>query len=208
MDEIIIGNIECPSIEHAADIAATAVYVDNSDELEDGNLSNDELLEDLAVMEYVAEDWLDSMGENEWAEKIGAKIQTLIGEDADELQTKLVEDAKTDALYGSIIFRAKLGKFDEKTASSGIKALPSNLLLAFNSNGLNFISGEVDASKKILASFGYVDIERWGGTRKKFSLLLHDVETGSNCSLLVTKCNGTAMSNYLLEMIEAIMETS
>ena len=34
---------------------ATAVYVDNSEEFDEDEFYNDELLNDLAVMEYVAE---------------------------------------------------------------------------------------------------------------------------------------------------------
>ena len=159
-------------------------------------------------MEYVAESWKNSLEENEWADKIGARIKTLIGQDTEELQNLIVENAKDDPLYGTIVFRCKLSSFDEKTAPPAIKALPSNLLLAFDSNGLRFLSGEVDASKDALASFGYVDIERWGGTRNKFSLKLHDPSTESKFSFLVSRCNGTAISNYLLEMIESIMESS
>ena len=209
IDEIIVGNITSGSMESVIETAATAVYVDNSEDFDDDEFpSNDELLDDLAVMEYVAESWRDSAKEDEWAEKISSSIKSLVGEDPEDLQNKLVEKSKSDAMYGSISFRAKISTFDEKTASPSIKALPSNVLLVFDSTGLRFLSGEVGASKTTLAKFGYADIERWGGTRNKFSLLLHDSTIDSKFSLLVTRCNGTAISNYLLEIIEAIMEVS
>ena len=101
VDEIIIGNITTPTVESAAETAAAAVYVDNSEDFEDDEIpSNDELLEDLAIMEYVAESWKNSLEENEWADKIGARIKTLIGQDTEELQNLIVENAKDDPLYG------------------------------------------------------------------------------------------------------------
>ena len=57
--------------ESVIETAATAVYVDNSEDFDDDEFpSNDELLDDLAVMEYVAESWRDSAKEDEWAENI------------------------------------------------------------------------------------------------------------------------------------------
>ena len=78
IDEIIVGNITSDSMESVIETAATAVYVDNSEDFDDDEFpSNDELLEDLAVMEYVAESWRDSAKEDEWAEKISSQHQVI-----------------------------------------------------------------------------------------------------------------------------------
>ena len=115
IDEIIIGNITSDSMESVIETAATAVCVDNSEEFDEDEFpSNDELLEDLAIMEYVAESWRDSAKEDEWAEKISSHIKSLVGEDPDDLQNKVVEKSKSDAMYGSISFRAKAKLFRRK----------------------------------------------------------------------------------------------
>ena len=44
----------------------------------------------------------------------------------------------------------------------------------FNSDGLHFVAVE---GREILRSFGYADIKRWGGSSRKFSLVIWDQDT-------------------------------
>lgn len=111
-------------------------------------------------------------------------------------------------MYGALIFSCSLISIEEKSAPAGMKSLPKLLKVAFDSDGCRFISGEAGASKTYLGQYGYVDICRWGGTSNKFSLQLWNADLDRTFSLMLGTNQGSAISNFLLEMIEEIMAHS
>lgn len=126
--------------------------------------------------------------------------------DADQLQDEILNIAVKDLCFGSVSFPVECISMDDKHAPSYMRSIPTHAVLLFDRNGLRFRSGEAGAAKKVLATFGYVDICRWGGTANKFSLQLWNAGTEQAFSCMYRTPQGTAISNYLLDMINAIME--
>jgi hypothetical protein len=53
-----------------------------------------------------------------------------------------------------------------------MSSFPDVLIVAFNSEGLHFINLE----RETLASYGYADIYRWGGSSSQFSIIIWNAE--------------------------------
>ena len=81
-----------------------------------------------------------------------------------------------------------------------IRNLPYNMALAFNSEGLHLFTEDHEC----VASYGYADIFRWGGSTGLFSIILAD-EEDSNFELCVITSQSTDLAAIILDHIHAIM---
>ena len=81
---------------------------------------------------------------------------------------------------------------------------PDRLILAYNSEGLHFL----DENRDTLASFGYADIYRWGGSSTQFSLIIWNPETQDTDDLSMYTSQAADMAGLILDYINAIMATT
>ena len=98
----------------------------------------------------------------EWAAKVLAHRESVVEAEPEAVQTALVESVKDHPLYGTCFFHVRKHKFPEQ-----MESFPEHCIVALNSEGLHFLSEE----RETLASFGYADVYRWGGSSTSFSLI-------------------------------------
>jgi hypothetical protein len=194
-DEVITGNIPVTDEATVVDLTAKAVAVDLADEFPD---NPDELLE-AEVMEYVPVPWRAKYSDDQWANMILAKRNAVINEDPDGLQANYVDAVKGHELYGTHFFHVKKVNEVEPVAS-----LPANMIAAFNSDGLHFL----DENRKILMSFGYADIYRWGGSSVQFSLIIWNADTQDTFEMILTTFQAADMAALILDFINSIMAST
>ena len=110
-----------------------------------------------------------------------------------------MNEIKDHELYGTHFFHVK--KVNDVEA---ISHLPSALIAAFNSDGLHFL----DENRKILMSFGYADIYRWGGSSVQFSLIIWNADTQDTFEMILTTFQAADMAALILDFINAIMAST
>ena len=102
-------------------------------------------------------------------------------------------------LFGTHFFHVK--KVNDVDASA---ALPEVLIAAFNSDGLHFL----DANRRILMSYGYADIYRWGGSSVQFSLIIWNADTQDTFEMILSTFQAADMAALILDFINAIMAST
>ena len=83
-----------------------------------------------------------------------------------------------------------------------LRALPEQFTVSLDSEGMTLCDG-----RKQVVTFGYADILRWGGSNRRFSCQVCDPDTDKPFDIKLLTPQGEVIANYLLDMIEAIMET-
>jgi len=194
-DEVITGNIPVTDEEEVITITAKALAIDLADEFPE---DADGLVE-AEMMEYVPVPWRSKYSDDEWAKLILAKRSSVIDQDADGLQAQVVERVREHELYGTHFFHVK--KVNDVEAISN---LPTSMIAAFNSDGLHFL----DENRKILMSFGYADIYRWGGSSVQFSLIIWNADTQDTFEMILTTFQAADMAALILDFINAIMAST
>jgi hypothetical protein len=103
-DEVITGNIPVLTDEEEVIMFATKAFAiafaDEFPEDADG-------LVEAEMMKYVPVSWRSKYSDTEWANHILAKRSSVIDEDADSLQTQVVDRVREHELYGTHFFHVK-----------------------------------------------------------------------------------------------------
>ena len=193
-DEVITGNVPVSSLDSVVDLTAKSVAVDLG---EDFPTDADGLV-DAEVMEYVPMPWRHKFSDQQWAEKVLA-LRDYGESDPDQLQDDYVASVSASELYGTHFFHVQKANDVEATAS-----LPERLIAAFNSEGLHFL----DENRRILMSFGYADIYRWGGSSVQFSLIIWNADTQDTFEMILSTLQAADMAALILDFINAIMAST
>eukprot|EP01029_Cantina_marsupialis_P007646 TRINITY_DN185_c0_g4_i1.p1 TRINITY_DN185_c0_g4~~TRINITY_DN185_c0_g4_i1.p1 ORF type:complete len:2063 (-),score=796.14 TRINITY_DN185_c0_g4_i1:239-6427(-) len=195
-DEIIRGNIPIDDEETLLVCTAQALIIEMGEEVPrdiDGLL-------DIDVLEYIPYSWRAEHEVEQWAEMLIEQFAELDGISPDELQDMYVEAAKTSPLFGTHFFHAK-----KANNPDDLHTLPDRLILAFNCDGLHFLDPE---TMEILATYGYVDIYRWGANTLQFSLIIYSEEVDDTFDLNLHTTQGDHMTAVIMDYIKAIMEST
>eukprot|EP00605_Chrysophyceae_sp_TOSAG23-4_P001761 GSChrysophyteH1.ASY1.ANO1.1949.1 assembled CDS len=199
-DETIIqGNIELPDEGTAAYLACISMAVffrlDLGDTVED--------LMAQEVQDFIALGWRDQKTPEEWGTLVldhRSKGMLPTEEDAEDpdheswflnLQWLFVETIMESPMYGMHWFYCHPNISPRKQVPKLIRDLPRNMALAFNYDGLHLFS----ESHECLASYGYADIFRWGGSSGLFELC-------------VITSQSTDQASIILDHIHAIMNSA
>jgi hypothetical protein len=190
-----VGNIPVADEDLATRLVAQSLAVDMADEFPD---NADELLE-AECIEYVPVPWRAKYSEEEWAAKVLALRSSVISEEPETLQQEYVSAVQHHELFGTHFFHVK--KVNDVEA---IAALPTSMIAAFNSDGLHFC----DENRRILMSYGYADIYRWGGSSVQFSLIIWNADTQDTFEMILTTFQAADMAALILDFINAIMAST
>lgn len=155
------------------------------------------------VLDFIVPSWRKKRTANEWCALIlNLDINNMLSIDVAELQQMFVEIVQENPFYGNHWFYVY--KSNEGQNLPGyMQELPSNLILAFNENGM-FIH---DIKYNLLVTFSYAAINRWGGTTDQFSMLLNveeDLE-GESFEFVVYTTQGTDIGAILIDNIHILM---
>lgn len=191
-DEVIVGNIPVASEDDVLRLVAQSLAVDLADEFPE---TNDGLLE-AECMEYVPVPWREKHSDEEWADKILALRSSVVNEEPETLQPEYVNAVQHHELFGTHFFHVK--KVNDVDA---IASLPTKMIAAFNSDGLHFL----DENRRILVSYGYADIYRWGGSSVQFSLIIWNADTQDTFEMILSTFQAADMAALILDFINAIM---
>ncbi len=208
-DETIIqGNIELPDEKTASYLAAISMAVcyglDFADNVTD-------LVNNQACQDFVALGWREHNTPEQWAELILENRPNMLPTETNEedpdnsywfadLQYLFVETVQASPMYGMHWFYCHPRISTKKQIPEHIKTLSSNMSCAFNCEGLHLFTDQ----QECIASYGYADIFRWGGTTGLFNIILADEDDG-NFELSLITSQSTGMANIILDHIHAIM---
>lgn len=109
----------------------------------------------------------------------------LLSVDPETLQFHFVEHVKDHPLYGTCFFHVR-----KHTFPSHMSSFPDRLIIAFNSEGLHFLNQE----RETLASYGYADIYRWGGSSTQFSIIIWNPDSQETDDVAMYVCYTTSCS--------------
>jgi len=191
-DEVIRGNIPIDNEDEAARMAATAIAVDFVDDFEEST----EWLTEIGVANYISETYRGNHEPEEWAEMVLQHASGLLDAEPEELQKQYVATVKDHPLYGTCFFHVRKHKFPEQ-----MDAYPENLIVALNSEGLHFLNED----RETLASFGYADVYRWGGSSTQFNIIIWNPETEDTDDVAMFTSQAADMAALILDYINAIM---
>lgn len=135
----------------------------------------------------------------EWAAKVLTHRETVLESEPEEAQTKFVDRVRDHPLYGTCFFHVRRHKFPEQMSS-----FPDHCIIALNSEGLHFLNEE----RETLASYGYADIYRWGGSSTQFSIIIWNAETQDTDDVSMYTSQAADMAALILDYINAIMSAS
>lgn len=198
-DEAIIqGNLELTSVEEAQQLAAISMAVAFGEEMPDSV----EAMVAANVDEFVPPNWRKTKAPEDWAQLILQFRDGLIFVDPDDLQDRFLQIVQKSPAYGSHWFYAHKM---EPTSISGIpqsiRSLPNDLILAFNAEGMHIYT----FGRKLMLSFPYSDICRWGGSSSQFSLIMADDQTSESYEFVLITSQAADMAAIILDHIRAIM---
>jgi myosin-7 len=194
-DEVISGNIP---IEDETKLIALTTSCLVADLGEECPTNQEEMLENECI-EWVPPQWKETKTPEDWADKFLEGRDAAMEKSGEELQADYVEEIRQHELYGTHFFHVK--KVNNPLA---VKDLPDKVVAAFNSDGLHFL----DENRKILLSYGYADIYRWGGSSVQFSLIIWNADTQDTFELILTTYQAAHMAALILDFINAIMEST
>ena len=198
VDEVIKGNIPVDDEDEVAKMVSDFMAVEFGEEMPEDPFDLTDP-ENGQLIEYVPMPWREHKDEDDWAEEVLKYREDSISKDPEELQNEVVEAVKDHPLYGTSFFYVKKNKFP-----GHMDSYPDRIILAYNSEGLHFL----DENRDTLASFGYADIYRWGGSSTQFSLIIWNPETQDTDDLSMYTSQAADMAGLILDYINAIMATT
>eukprot|EP00968_Pinguiococcus_pyrenoidosus_P014517 scaffold1311_cov256-Pinguiococcus_pyrenoidosus.AAC.38 len=199
-DLISTGNLLVTSEEHVAELAALSIAVAMPDE---GFPRSVDALVNIDVPEFIPPNWRHTKSAEEWAQlilggasRVGANAPDA---DLDDLQLKLIHVASQHPYYGAHWFYCHRVNDQPEI----VAAMPRDLVIGFNADGMHIL--DAGEGRAALATFGYADIYRWGGSSSQFSLIIWDAEVESTFELILTTAQAADMAAIILDYINAIM---
>jgi hypothetical protein len=195
VDEVIKGNIPLDDEEEVAKLVSEFMAVEFGEEMPD---NADDIVDDSngQLEEWLPIPWRPRLDLYEWADKILAYRDEAAARDPDELQMEIVEQVKDHPLYGTTFFHVKKNKFP-----AAMGDLPDRLILAFNSEGAHLL----DESYDTLASFGYADIYRWGGSSTALSIIAWDPHDNDTQEINMWTSQAADCAACILDHINALL---
>lgn len=155
------------------------------------------------VTDFLVPSWRKKKTVSDWCELIlNSDIANLLSMDVSDLQYMFVGIVQDNPFYGNHWFYVYKTN-DEQILPEFMQELPSDLILAFNENGM-FIH---DTKYNLLVTFSYAAINRWGGTTDQFSMLLNAEEDleGDTFEFIVYTTQGTDIGAILIDNIHILM---
>ena len=203
-DLITTGNLLIvDSDELVSELAALSIAVAMPDE---GFPRSVEELTNIDVVEFVPPNWREVRAPHEWAQavlegaaRVGASTPKA---DLDDLQLKLIQIAQEHPYYGAHWFYCH--RVNDQPDI--VAAMPRDLIIGFNADGMHIL--DAGEGRAALATFGYADIYRWGGSSSQFSLIVWDAAVESTFELILTTAQAADMAACILDTINAIMSLS
>lgn len=135
----------------------------------------------------------------EWAKLVKKRRKEYMDLDPEEIQQKYVERVRDHPLYGTCFFHVRKHKFPE-----AMDSYPEQVIIALNSEGLHFLNED----RETLASYGYADIYRWGGSSTQFNIIIWNAEAGDTDEVSMFTSQAADMAALILDYINAIMATT
>lgn len=194
-DEVILGNIPVSTEAEVAELVAQAMAIDLGPEMPE----DPESLVEADMQEYIPVPWRAAKSMEDWAALVLKHRNEVVDEEPEDLQTKFVQTVKDHPLYGTHFFHVRKHTFPEAMAT-----FPERMIVAFNSEGLHFLNLE----RETLASFGYADIYRWGGSSSQFSIIIWNAEAQDTEDVSMYTSQAADMASLILDYINAIMATT
>ncbi|CAN0366984.1 unnamed protein product [Discosporangium mesarthrocarpum] len=196
-DVIRSGILEITDKQSVVLLSAIAMAMD----LQEDTAASDKQSLAMEVGRYIPPAWLQHTEVAEWASEVEKLWPDLITKDLQELEILFVEQCRDRPMYGSHFFYSNKVQCVPDLLSN----LPSNLLLAFNADGMHIFS--VD-KKELLQQYSYADVHSWRGTRRQVSLTIWDQDTDSVFELALKTQQASDMASIILDHINAIMANS
>eukprot|EP01039_Chlorochromonas_danica_P007189 gene7189-7956_t len=197
-EAIVLGNLEIPVLEDVVQLAAISMAVAFGEEMP----TTVPEMTASAVVDFIAPDWRPSKTPEKWAELILQHRDNLLVVEPDDLQERFLQIVQKFPMYGSHWFFAhKIEPQSLVGIPRAIQHLPFNLILAFNADGMHIF----DFNKRLLLSFPYSDICRWGGSSSQFSLIMADDSTNDSYEFALITAQAADMAAIILDHIRAIM---
>jgi len=155
------------------------------------------------VTDFLVPSWRKKKTVSDWCGLLlNSDIANLLSMDVSDLQHMFVGIVQDNPFYGNHWFYVYKTN-DEVILPEFMQELPSDLILAFNENGM-FIH---DTKYNLLVTFSYAAINRWGGTTDQFSMLLNAEEDleGDTFEFIVYTTQGTDIGAILIDNIHILM---
>lgn len=194
LDEVLRGNIPIGDTDEVALLAAQGMGADLGEAMGD---TVDDLL-DQGLLNYIPHSRAGEADEYTWAEKVLALRDDIVYTSPEELQNQYINAVRDHPLYGTCFFHVRKHKFPPHMDS-----FPVELIISLNSEGLHFLNEE----RETLASYGYADIYRWGGSSSQFSIIIWNAETNDTDDVAMFTSQAADMASLILDYITAIMNT-
>jgi hypothetical protein len=205
-DEVIIqGNLEMAEeadMVRQASISLAVCFGEDMGADEAGLIDN-------KVIDFVAPAWRERRSETEWARLLLKHRPSLmppgdIDVDAwySDLQAEFVSITQKHPYYGTHWFYVhKMEPAPGAVAPELVANWPKDLLMGFNHVGLHMFTME----KKLLSTFSYGNIYRWGGSSSQFSLIMADTTGTDSFEFVVVTAQAADMAASILDHIHALM---
>ena len=194
VDEVTSGNVPVEDEEAAATLAAQAMAV----ELQDAMGAEPEELLEQGLMEWVPAPLRRAQSKEAWAAAVAEKREAALEKDPEVVQAEYVSYVKDHPLYGTCFFNVRRFKFPKHMGG-----YPAELTIALNSEGLHFLNG----ARETLASYGYADIYRWGGSSTQFSIIIWNPDTQDTDDVAFYTAQAADMASLILDYINAIVRS-
>jgi myosin heavy subunit len=196
-DECIIqGNIEIDDEDNVSQLAGISMAIAFGESL---GTNVDELIEQ-SVTDFIPPSWRELKPAEEWSELILESRGMLVETEPETLQEQFLSVVQKSTLYGMLWFYTHKVKSNKKLPEE-LKSVPTDLLIAFNAEGLFIFSMD----RVLLHTFSYGDIFRWGGSSSQFSLILNYKGMTEPWELTLITSQATDMAACILDHIRAIM---
>ena len=125
------------------------------------------------------------------------------GVDPNDLADVFINAVSASPLYGCHFFNVRTLS---TSGSDILRGLEKEFLFVFGHLGMSIYTVE----KKLVHTFPFSDIYRWGGSSTQFSLVLADRAKGPQASfeMVVATCQAADMAAVIMDMIKAIMDSN
>ena len=201
-DVITTGNLIIENCETVAKLSAWSIaYNFMEDDGSDSGFptTNVEFLEN-DCMSFIPESWQDAMTEDDWAASILAHRQEAVAMEHWQIENAFVDAIKGDPYYGGHLFFCKKANVKAANDSQDFE-LPDFIVLCFREDGLHIFDGEMT----LFYHFEFVDIVRWGGSSRMFSLEIWVAEADASVEVMLHTAQAPDMAGCILDHINAVM---
>ena len=145
------------------------------------------------LMEYVPTSWRSKKAPRDWAALVLKHRASCLEAEPEAVQARFVQAVKDHPLYGTCFFHVRKHRFP-----SQMDSFPAHCVIALNSEGLHFLGAD---ERDTLASFGYADIYRWGGSSTQFSIIIWNAASEDTDDVSMFTSQAADMAALILDYI-------